>query len=216
MPFFWLVLNWKFAQYHFLGACLITSWLRTLLWSSTTCVPLIRRPTKIQVVSRRWRRTSCSWRSTCQWIICLDNLLVGSYRHSFGTFCNGSEFLQVQKHAPGKYRFLPTASSELHEKVDQVICVMWYLVVFLAWLSFASLAEWNHRVDDVMMSLGLITNHFPSFHVLSKYGVFTCFHRTRCAEATFCVPGTRPKKNAGLTSPSSPGAHSNNGEMAQM
>ena len=133
--------------------CLITS-LRTLLWSSTTCVPLIRRPTKIQVVSR-WRRTSCSWRSTCQWIICLDNLLVGSYRHSFGTFCNvGVIFYKFRNMHLGSTDFLPTANSrwvaskswpsDMCDVMDSTDCKCFgdtrYLVVFLAWLSLASLA----------------------------------------------------------------------------
>lgn len=59
--------------------------------------------------------------------------------------------------------------------------------------------------------------HFPGFHSFGEIaGVSSCgedivveFYDMRAAhQATFCVPGTRPKKNAGLTSPPAPGLES--------
>ena len=63
------------------------------------------------------------------------SVLVGSYGHSFGTFCNGSDFLQVEKSNWDGPRFLPSAdSSELHQSL-QTNCRCFrdtgYLVVFL-------------------------------------------------------------------------------------
>jgi hypothetical protein len=208
--------------------CLITSWLRTLLWSSTTCVPLIRRPTKIQVVSDGDVQVVAGDQlanESSAWIICLLDLIGTLLAH----FIMGVIFYKSRNMHLGSTDFfqLPTAVSCIKKLTKWYVCCDGFYRLFVFWgyqirgcftcvikfRQFSSMKSPSWWCHDVIRF-----NHKP-FPKLPKYSqsmgpshVFS----TAPAEATFCVPGTRPKKNAGLTSPSSPGAHLNNGEMAQM